>query len=243
MAEFLLAIDQGTTGTTVMIVDPSLAVRSRVNLEFKQYLPKPGWVEHDAEEIWESTQRCIAEALTRARLQGGDIAAIGITNQRETTVLWSRDTGRPIHRAIVWQCRRTAPRCEALRREGLEPLFRQRTGLVLDAYFSGTKIEWLLDNVDGARRLADAGHLAFGTIDSFLLSRLTGGAAHATEVSNASRTLLMSLATGDWDPELCQLLRVPFRLLPEIRPNAGAFGDTRGVPGLPRRHSDHGHRG
>lgn len=233
MADHLLAIDQGTTGTTVLIVDPSLTVRSRVNIEFKQHLPKPGWVEHDAEEIWESTHRCIDEALVQARLQGSDVAAIGITNQRETTVLWSRDTGRPVHRAIVWQCRRTAPRCEAMRREGLEPLFRERTGLVLDAYFSATKIEWLLDHVDGARRLADAGRLAFGTIDSFLLYRLTGGATHATEVSNASRTLLMSLTAGDWDPELCQLLRVPCDLLPEIRPNAGPFGETRGVPGLP----------
>jgi glycerol kinase len=233
MADLLMAIDQGTTGTTVLVLDPTLRILGRVNTEFPQIFPRPGWVEHAPEAIWASTEQTIRGALSEAGVAGTDIAAIGITNQRETTVLWSRRDGQPIHNAIVWQCRRTAPRCEALRAEGVEGLVRKRTGLVLDAYFSGTKIEWLLDHVEGARARAEAGELAFGTIDTFLLWRLSGGEVHATEVSNASRTLLMRLSDGQWDEELCSLLRVPMSVLPEIRPNAGAFGHTRGVAGLP----------
>lgn len=233
MAELLMAIDQGTTGTTVLILDPALRVLGKVNREFPQIYPQPGWVEHDPEAIWASTTACIQQALVAAGVSGSDIAAIGITNQRETTVIWDRSDGAPIHNAIVWQCRRTAPDCEALKAKGLVDTFRKRTGLVLDAYFSGTKIAWILNEVDGARARAEAGELAFGTIDTFLLWRLTGGTAHATEVSNASRTLLMNLSTDDWDPELCDLLRVPRSMLPEILPNAGVFGTTRGIEGVP----------
>jgi glycerol kinase len=233
MGELLLAIDQGTTGTTALVLDPSLRVRSRVNREFKQFLPRPGLVEHDLDEIWATTEACLARALAEAEVAGADVAAIGITNQRETTGLWSRATGRPLHRAIVWQDRRTAGRCQELVAAGHEPMVQERTGLLFDAYFSGTKIEWLLDHVEGARRLAEQGELAFGTIDTFLLWRLTGGAVHATEVSNASRTLLMNLREGRWDEELCALLRVPMQVLPELRPTVGHFGETRGVAGLP----------
>jgi glycerol kinase len=231
MPDLIMAIDQGTTGTTVLIMDQALNVLSKVNAEFPQIYPKPGWVEHDPEAIWASVVSTISGALGGARASGDDIAAIGITNQRETTVVWSRETGEPIHPAIVWQCRRTAGRCVELRAAGHAALLSERTGLVLDAYFSGTKVAWILDEVAGARDRAQNGELAFGTIDTFLLWRLTGG-THATEVSNASRTLLMNLRTGEWDPELCELLRVPAEVLPEIRSSAGDFGTTQGVPGL-----------
>ena len=233
MSKLLMAIDQGTTGTTVLILDPALNVLSRVNQEFPQIYPKPGCVEHDPEAIWESTVSCMQQVFESAGVKGEDIAAIGITNQRETTVVWDRASGDAIHNAIVWQCRRTAPQCEELREAGHADLFQARTGLVLDAYFSGTKVAWILDNVDGARARAESGALAFGTIDTYLLWRLTGGAVHATEVSNASRTLLMNLREGAWDYELCELLGVPSPVLPDIRPSAGEFGTTLGVPGLP----------
>lgn len=233
MSKLIMAIDQGTTGTTVLILNEALEVLGKVNQEFPQIFPKPGWVEHDPNAIWDSTVFSIGRVLESTGLQGSDIAAIGITNQRETTVLWDRKTGQPIHNAIVWQCRRTAGRCQELRDQGHAELFRSRTGLVLDAYFSGTKIAWILDHVDGARARAEAGELAFGTIDTFLLSRLTAGVSHATEVSNASRTLLMGLAEANWDPELCEILKVPMSLLPEIKGNAAQFGQTRAVPGLP----------
>jgi glycerol kinase len=229
----LLAIDQGTTGTTVLVLDERLAVRAKVNQEYPQIYPKPGWVEHDPEAIWASTTATIEAALDRAGVSGSDIAAIGITNQRETTVLWERASGRPVHNAIVWQCRRTAGRCRELAEQGHGETIQRKTGLVLDAYFSGTKAAWILDAVDGARARAEAGELAFGTIDTFLVWRLTGGAVHATEVSNASRTLLMDLRSGRWDDELCALIGVPAAVLPEIRPSAGSFGVTKGVPGLP----------
>lgn len=233
MPEFILAIDQGTTGTTVLILDASLNVVSKVTSEFPQIYPKPGWVEHDLEEIWTSTTKTIGLALNNAGLKGHDVVAIGITNQRETTAVWDRATGVPVHNAIVWQCRRTAERCTELRDDEVEKLFRERTGLVLDAYFSGSKIDWILNNVEGARARAEAGDLAFGTIDTFLLWRLTQGEVHATEVSNASRTLLMNLKEGAWDDWLCEIMRVPPDMLPEIRPNACEFGATRGVEGLP----------
>ncbi len=233
MSKILMAIDQGTTGTTVLLLDEALNVKGKVNREFPQIFPQPGWVEHDPEAIWSSTEQAITQALGESGCSGTDIAAIGITNQRETTIVWSRQDGRPIHNAIVWQCRRTAPHCEALRQQGLEALFRERTGLVLDAYFSGTKVTWLLDNVEGARARAEAGDLVFGTIDTFLLWRLTAGRVHATEVSNASRTLLMNLKTGKWDETLCEALNVPMSMLPEIYPTAGFFGETGGLSSLP----------
>jgi glycerol kinase len=233
MAKYVLSIDQGTTGTTALVLDRRLAVKGKSNVEFRQIFPKPGWVEHDFEDIWTSTLKAVASALRQARAKGSDVDAIGITNQRETTLLWDRRTGRPIHNAIVWQDRRTAGACDALRAQGREPWIREKTGLVLDAYFSGTKLQWLLDNVRGAREKAERGELAFGTIDSALLFRLTGGAAHATDVTNASRTLLMDLGRRVWDDELLATFAVPRAVLPEIRPSAGEFGRTKGVRGLP----------
>ncbi|GAC1342770.1 MAG: glycerol kinase GlpK [Myxococcales bacterium] len=233
MGKYVLAIDQGTTGTTAMVIDKRLSVKGRSNVEFRQIFPRPGWVEHDLEDIWDSTRKAIAQALRDASAKGAEIAAIGITNQRETTALWERRNGKPIHNAIVWQCRRTASICDAMKADGKEPFVRAKTGLVLDAYFSGTKIRWLLENVKGARARAERGDLAFGTIDSFLLWRLSGGAVHATDATNASRTLLMDLATRAWDDELLSLFEVPRALLPAIRPSAGLFGVTKGVRGLP----------
>ena len=233
MAEFVLAIDQGTTGSTVVILDRELRVRARVNREFPQIYPRPGWVEHDPEAIWGSVLQALSGALEVAGLTGSKIAAIGITNQRETTLLWERRSSRPVCNAIVWQCRRTAKLCQALKERGLEELFRSRTGLVLDPYFSGTKLSWILDRVEGARTRAEQGELRFGTVDSFLVWRLTRGAVHVTDRSNASRTLLLDLGTGAWDPELAELLDVPMVVLPELRSNAEVYGHTRDVPGLP----------
>ena len=229
----VLAIDQGTTGTTVLILDRRLAVRAKVNQEFRQIFPKPGWVEHDLEDIWGSTIATVQRALREAGLRGADVAAIGITNQRETTGLWERRSGRPLHHAIVWQDRRTTEACAKLKQGGHEPRVREKTGLVLDPYFSATKIRWLLDNVKGAREKAEAGEAAFGTIDSFLVWRLTGGAAHVTDVSNASRTLLMDLRSRAWDRELLDLFGVPRSVLPEIMASSAVYGTTRGVKALP----------
>ena len=233
----VLALDQGTSGSTALVVDPDGRVRGRGYAELPQYYPRPGWVEHDPDEIWSTVGRAAEGALREAGVTGGEIAAIGITNQRETTVVWDRRTGVPIHRAIVWQSRRTAELCERLRAQGAEPLVRERTGLVLDAYFSGTKIRWLLDAVPDARGRAERGELAFGTVDSWLLWKLTGGTVHATDVSNASRTLCLNLRTGEWDDEMLALLGVPRALLPRVMPSVGIFGETvdlgwapRGVP-------------
>jgi len=233
MASYVMAIDQGTTGTTVLLLDRKLAVRAKVNLELRQHFPKPGWVEHDLADIWGSTVKAVARALRQARARGGEVAAIGITNQRETTALWERRSGRPVHRAIVWQDRRTADACARLRAEGREELVRRKTGLVLDPYFSATKIRWLLDHVKGCRTRAEAGALAFGTVDTFLAWKLTGGAAHVTDVSNASRTLLLDLRSLAWDRELLDLFGVPAAVLPEIVDSSGLAGTTCGVPGLP----------
>ena len=186
---YVLALDQGTTGSTALVVDAEGAVRARGYAELPQHFPRPGWVEHEPEDIWATVETAAAAALRAAGITGAEVAAIGITNQRETTIVWERASGRPIHRAIVWQCRRTAEACDRLKADGLEPLFRRKTGLVLDAYFSGTKIAWLLDHVPGARARAERGELAFGTVDTWLLWRLTRGAVHATDPSNASRTL------------------------------------------------------
>ncbi len=232
MSRHICAIDQGTTGTTVIILDENLNVKGRVNQEFEQIYPKPSWVEHNPEAIWQSTLDTLAQASKQAGIQPSDIAAVGITNQRETTVVWDRSTGAPIHNAIVWQDRRTAGRIKQLSDEGHGPAVQKKTGLVLDPYFSGTKIDWILDQVSGARERAEAGELAFGTIDTFLLWRLTGGDAHKTDVSNASRTLLMDLHTGQWDDDLLKLFRVPREVLPEICGNAEIFGEVRNIPGL-----------
>jgi glycerol kinase len=232
----VLALDQGTTGSRAMVVDADGAVRGSGYVELTQHYPRPGWVEHDPEEIWTTTVRAIGEALAAARIAATEIVAIGITNQRETTVLWERASGRPVHRAIVWQCRRTAPWCERLKTDGAEPVFKSKTGLMLDPYFSGTKIRWLLDEVPGAHVRAERGELAFGTVDSWLLWRLTGGAVHATDPSNASRTLCFDIRTLRWDDELCRLLGVPQAVLPAVKSSAGVFGETaRGElpPGIP----------
>ncbi len=233
MARYVLAIDEGTTGSTALILDQRLSVKGKANVEFRQIFPKPGWVEHDLDDIWTATLKAIATAMRQASAKATDLKAIGITNQRETTLLWSRRSGRPIHNAIVWQDRRTAEMCNELKALGKEPWIREKTGLVLDAYFSGTKLRWLLDHVKGARARAENGELCFGTIDSALLWKLTGGAVHATDVTNASRTLLMDLEKRAWDDELCALFGVPKAVLPEIRPSAGEFGRTKGVRGLP----------
>ncbi len=232
-ASHVLAIDQGTTGTTVLILDRRLQVRAKVNQEFRQIFPKPGWVEHDLDDIWGSTTATLQRALREAGLRGQEIAAIGITNQRETTALWERRSGRPLHHAIVWQDRRTTETCARLKAEGHEPRVREKTGLVLDPYFSATKIQWLLENVKGAQEKARDGEVAFGTIDTFLAWRLTGGLAHVTDVSNASRTLLMDLRTREWDRALLDLFGVPKSVLPEIRPSSEVYGTTRGVKVLP----------
>jgi glycerol kinase len=233
----ILAIDQGTTGTTALVMGDDGSTRARVNVEFPQHFPEPGWVEHEPEEIWQSVVSAVGEALRQAGVGGSELAAIGITNQRETTLLWERATDRPVHRALVWQDRRTADRCEALRARGEETHVRSLTGLVLDPYFSGTKLGWLLDNVAGARERAERGELAFGTVDSFLIWRLCGGARagapHVTDVTNASRTLLMHLVERRWDAGLCELLDVPEAVLPEIVPSAAVIAHTRGVPGIP----------
>ncbi|MGI4797279.1 MAG: glycerol kinase GlpK [Janthinobacterium lividum] len=226
----ILAIDLGTTSTRCMVFGAGMEVVSRAQTEFPQHYTQPGWVEHDPEDLWRTTLSTAGEALTAAGLSGRDITAIGITNQRETTVVWNRRTGRPIANAIVWQDRRTIGACEALAAAGHGPMVNRRTGLRLDPYFSATKIAWLLDNTDGARAQADAGELAFGTVDSFLLWRLTEGRVHATDATNASRTLLCDLHigphAGQWDPALLELFGIPASMMPEIRDSTGIFGTT-----------------
>lgn len=229
---YILAIDQGTTGSAALVLDRNLRVAGRSKREYPQVYPKPGWVEHDPEDIWGSVLAAARDALGQAGAKAADIAAVGITNQRETVVLWDRETGRPVHNAVVWQCRRTADICAQLKAEGLERIFRERTGLVIDPYFSGTKVRWLLENVPGLRRRAEAGEIAFGTIDTYLLWRLTGGEVHGTDLSNASRTLMLSLKTLDWDPELLGYLGVPADVLPQILDSSAVYGTTRGVDGL-----------
>jgi glycerol kinase len=242
MSQHILAIDQGTTGSTVLVVDVGAATEGsrvgrtigRATTEFPQHFPAPGWVSHDPDEIWSSVETSAREALRNAGIPGEKVAAIGITNQRETTIVWDRATHKPIDAAVVWQCRRTADVCSALKEDPATTLqVREKTGLVIDAYFSATKIAWLLDHVPGARARAEAGELAFGTIDSFLVNRLTGGSVHVTDVTNASRTLLMNLEHGDWDAELARIFRVPVRVLPRIVGSAEPVGTTRGVDFLP----------
>ncbi|MFO8057165.1 MAG: glycerol kinase GlpK [bacterium] len=226
MSDYVLAIDQGTTGTTVLILDRKGAVQGRSYSEFRQYYPKPGWVEHDPLEIWEVSMKVVAAALENAGVKPEQVAAVGITNQRETTVVWDRKTGEPVHNAIVWQCRRTAPLCEQLKGEGKAGMVGEKTGLVIDAYFSGTKIKWILDNVAGAAQKAGAGELCFGTIDTWLIYKLSGGRAHVTDYTNASRTMLFNIESLEWDDELLSMLDVPRSMLPEVRPSSGEFART-----------------
>ena len=223
---YLLALDQGTSSSRSIVFDEHGRIRAMAQREFRQHYPRPGWVEHDPMEIWSSQLETAREALQRAGLQASDIRSIGITNQRETTLVWERRSGRPIHPAIVWQDRRAEPLCAQLREAGHGDWVRERTGLVIDAYFSATKIRWLLDRVPGARAAAERGELAFGTVDSWLLWQLTGGRVHATDVSNAARTLLLDVRTQRWDAELLALFDIPASLLPEVRPSSHVFGET-----------------
>ena len=226
MAGNILSIDQGTTSTRAIVFDDRFQSIGSGQEEFKQHFPDSGWVEHEPQDIWDTTLATARHALGTAGLKGKDIAGIGITNQRETVIVWDRQTGRPIHRAIVWQDRRTSPACRQLKADGVEAMVTEKTGLLLDPYFSGTKLAWLLDNVEGARARAEAGELAFGTVDTFLIWRLTGGKVHATDATNAARTLLFNIATGTWDDDLLKLFNIPASLLPDVRDCAADFGTT-----------------
>ncbi len=223
---YIMALDQGTTSSRCILFDREGNVASSAQREFRQYYPQPGYVEHDAEEIWESQLTVAREAMARLGVTYRDIAAIGITNQRETTIVWDRQTGKPICPAIVWQCRRTADDCAKLEDAGLTEFFRERTGLVIDPYFSGTKLRWIFGHVDGAYERACRGELAFGTVDSWLIYRLTGGRVHATDYTNASRTMLYNIHTLDWDDDILAQLDIPRAVLPEVRPSSGSFGES-----------------
>lgn len=234
--KYILSIDQGTTSSRAIVFNRHGAIKSMAQKEFPQHYPKPGWVEHDPVDIWSSQSTVTAEAVSKANLDIRDIAAVGITNQRETTVMWNRVTGEPVYPAIVWQDRRTSALCRKLREDGLEKTFRAKTGLLLDPYFSGTKVAWILDNVPGARELAQQGDLLFGTVDTWLIWKFTGGKVHVTDASNACRTLMMDIHTGDWDDELLHILNIPRGILPEIRSSSEVYGhvDTNLYPaGVP----------
>jgi glycerol kinase len=233
MGRCVMAIDQGTTSSRAILFDRETRIVGQGGREFRQIYPRGGWVEHDPEEIWTSTLAALRACLESSGAAPGDVECIGITNQRETTILWDRATQKPVHNAIVWQCRRTADLCAELRGKGLAPEIRSRTGLEIDPYFSGTKVRWILDNVPGLRERARAGGVAFGTVDSFILNRLTGGAVHATDVSNASRTMLFDLHTMSWDDWLLEALDVPRQVLPEVASSSERYGVTKGVPGIP----------
>jgi glycerol kinase len=229
--KYVLALDQGTTSSRAILFDHGGNIIATAQKEFSQHFPNAGWVEHDANEIWQTQSEVMQAALDKINAVPADIAAVGITNQRETTIVWDRKTGRPVANAIVWQDRRTADFCDELRAAGKSALIQRKTGLIIDAYFSGTKLKWLLDNVPGARARAEAGELAFGTVDSWLIWNLTSGQVHATDPSNASRTMMCNIHTNDWDDELLRLLTVPRAMLPEIRPSSSSFGETRnGIP-------------
>ena len=231
--QYVLAIDQGTTGSTALIINEDMQVLGRANYEFTQHFPQPGWVEHDLSELMDSVHQAIQGAIKKAAIEPTDIKAIGITNQRETVALWDRQSHQALHRAIVWQCRRTSDYCRNLKAAGHEERVRELTGLCLDPYFSGTKMKWLLDELENGRERAIAGELAFGTMDSYLLWQLTGGEVHATDISNASRTLLMDLKSGQWSDELLELFTIPRATLPEIRSNSEVYGTTKGFASLP----------
>ncbi|MFC4557490.1 glycerol kinase GlpK [Virgibacillus kekensis] len=226
MGKYIMALDQGTTSSRAIIFNHDGEVVETGQREFEQFFPKPGWVEHDAEEIWTSMLSCISDALRKGRVEPEEIAGIGITNQRETTVVWDRTTGKPIYKAIVWQSRQTAEICDQLREDGYNDLFRQKTGLLLDPYFAGTKVKWILDNVDGAREKAENGDLLFGTIDTWIVYKLTGGKKHITDYSNASRTLMYNIYDLKWDEELLDILEVPESMLPEVKQSSEVYGET-----------------
>ena len=228
MPQYILSLDQGTTSSRAILFDKAGTILSIAQKEFTQFYPQPGWVEHDPMEIWSSQATVATEAILKAGATPGDIAAIGITNQRETTIVWDRETGAPVYPAIVWQDRRTAAYCDQLKSEGHDQLIRQKTGLVVDAYFSATKIRWILNEVPGARQRAEAGKLLFGTVDSWLLWNLTGGLVHATDVTNASRTMVYNIQTLEWDRELLELFSIPFSMLPEVRSSSEVYGETAG---------------
>jgi len=230
--KFILALDQGTTSSRSILVDHTGKIHASASREFKQHFPKPGWVEHDPMEIWSSQEATAGEVLAESGLNPVDIAAVGITNQRETTLVWERATGNPVYPAIVWQDRRTAALCQRLWREGAQPVVTEKTGLRLDPYFSATKVHWILENVEGARSKAEAGELAFGTVDSWLIWQLTQGRVHATDPSNASRTLLFNLAEDDWDDELLELFDVPRSMMPEVLDSSGPYGEVSGIASL-----------
>ena len=223
---YVLAIDQGTTSSRAIVFRDDISIAATAQQEFQQHFPASGWVEHEPDDIWNSTVATCREALAKAKLTAAQIAAIGITNQRETTLVWDKSTGKAIHRAIVWQDRRTADICARMKADGHEPVITQKTGLIIDPYFSGTKVAWILDHVPGARARAERGELMFGTVDCYLLWRLTGGKVHATDATNASRTLLFNIHTGEWDDELLKILRVPRSLLPDVKDSSTAFGET-----------------
>ena len=227
MTKYILALDQGTSSSRALVFDHSGNVCSVAQMEFTQHFPQPGWVEHDPMEIWSSEAAVIAEAISKIGINGKDIAAIGITNQRETTIVWDAETGRPVYNAIVWQDRRTAALCDALKSQGLTDKIREKTGLIIDAYFSGTKIKWILDNVPGAREQAEAGKLRFGTVDSWLVWQLTKGEVHITDVTNASRTMLFNINTLQWDEELLDLLGIPSSMLPQVKSSSEVYGHTK----------------
>lgn len=226
MDKYIMALDLGTTSCRCIIFDKNGRICSAAQKEFTQYFPQPGWVEHDAEEIWATQTGLMYEAMSKIDITINEIAGIGITNQRETTVLWDKETGRPVHKAIVWQCRRTAGYCDELKKLGMAEFFRSKTGLVLDAYFSATKLRWLLDNVIGARERAEKGELLFGTVDSWIIWKLTGGKVHVTDYSNASRTMLFNIHTLKWDEEILRVLKIPQQILPEVKPSSHVYGYT-----------------
>ena len=226
MAKYIMALDAGTTSNRCILFNEKGEMCSVAQKEFTQYFPKPGWVEHDAEEIWSTQLEVAKEAMANVGATAADIGAIGITNQRETTIVWDKNTGEPIHHAIVWQCRRTSEYCDSLKAKGLVDTFRQKTGLVIDAYFSGTKLKWLLDNVEGARERAERGELLFGTVETWLIWKLTQGQVHVTDYSNASRTLMFNINTLEWDEDILKELNIPKCMLPEIKPSVGIFGYT-----------------
>jgi glycerol kinase len=225
--DYILSLDQGTTSSRAILFDHHGQIHAVAQKEFEQIFPEPGWVEHDPQEIWSSQVSTATEALSRANVEADQVAAIGITNQRETTIVWDRNTGEPVHNAIVWQDRRTSEMCDRLKDAGHIDLFQEKTGLIIDAYFSGTKIKWILDHVDGARERAEAGDLAFGTVDSWLVWKLTGGEQHITDATNASRTLIYNIHEGAWDAELLDILDVPRAMLPEVRDSSAVYGYTR----------------
>lgn len=226
MSKYIMAFDAGTTSNRCIIFDENGTIRSVAQREFTQYYPQPGWVEHDADEIWSTQMGVAVEAFSRMNISASDIAAIGITNQRETTIVWDKDTGKPICPAIVWQCRRTAEFCDQLKEQGLTDLFQEKTGLILDAYFSGTKIRWILDHVEGARDMAEQGRLLFGTVETWLIWKLTKGRVHVTDYTNASRTLLFNIHTLKWDQEILDILQIPSSMLPKVRPSSYVYGTT-----------------